>query len=328
MASGFPSSVCFSDESISTVAQHGRFVYDQHNFNAGRDNETNTVSCTDPSCDSQQLKELLGLKCTRGTSGAKNIQEAKKIIQDIILKRNIHRERCRINQARYRSKQREYLACISAEVEQLRNEIQTLEKHRQATSFGVPTKNSVWDIATEYFRLFRHGYITPVAFARSRQSHLQLEFLQETMSIDVVNGGVWGVNAHLESWRLFSLYHDNVHLELESLEKGPENSIIATTKTGVTITENTLRNLYRHLLVNESDDTKWSPLAHRMLDQRIEMDGSIHFVCDPTTGRVTSLQTTTNLLAPILRLVGSIEDLARVFDGAFITPDGKVLFNR
>ncbi|KAG1709105.1 hypothetical protein DVH05_022737 [Phytophthora capsici] len=283
------------------------------------------MSCTGSSYHSQQLNELLGLKCTQ------TIQETRKVIQNIILKRNFHRERCRINQARHRKKQKEYLTCITAEVEKLQTEIQTLEKKKRVVLFGIPTKESVWDIAIQYFRLFRNGYITPTAFAKSqdgegeRQSHVQLVFLEAAMSIDVMDGGVEGVNAHLERWRLFSLYHDNVQLQLEGLEKGPGNSIMAATKTGITITENTLRNLYGHLLVSESDDARWSPLAYRLLGQRIEMYGSIHFICDPTTGRVTNLETTTNLLAPILRLVGSIDNVARVFDGAFITLDGKIV---
>eukprot|EP00644_Phytophthora_capsici_P015706 jgi/Phyca11/121681/e_gw1.44.87.1 len=256
------------------------------------------------------------------------MQKYGKLIKEIVLKRDIHRERCRTNQARYRKKQQKYLTDLEAEVERLRDEIQKLEKQRQVISFDVPTKESVWNIAAEYFRLFRHGYIAPMASSGdgvTRPTNVQLEFLRATMAIDVVDGSECGVEAHLNNWRLFSLYHGDVQLQLERLEKGPGHSVVATMKTGITITENTLRNLYLHLLVNESDDDKWSPLAYRLLNQRIEINGSIRFVWDPSSGRVTSLQSTMDLLTPILRLVGSVDDVARVFDGAFITLDGKLL---
>ncbi|KAK1930314.1 hypothetical protein P3T76_014274 [Phytophthora citrophthora] len=150
-------------------------------------------------------------------------------------------------------------------------------------SFSVQTKGSVWNIAVEYFRLFRHGYIAPAIFSGNEHTrqHVRLELLQVTMSIDVMDGNLCGVDVHLENWRLFSLYHDDVQLQLERLDKDPGNSIVATTKTGITITENTLGNLYPHLFVNGG---KWSPLAHRLLDQRIEMDGFIRFVWYSTKG--------------------------------------------
>ncbi|KAK1930299.1 bZIP transcription factor 1 [Phytophthora citrophthora] len=326
-----PNSYCFSDEAISTVAQRFGPFEDQGSVHAGdvRDNEADTWLMASAG-SSRQRNRLLHTRPSASARAAmaNNLQKYGKLIKEIVLKRGIHRERCRKNQARYRKKQQKYLTDLETEVEQLREEIHQLEKQRRVISFGVPTKETVWSIAAEYFHLFRHGYIAPVAFSDSeitRQSHVQLEFLQATMSIDVMDGGVSGVDAHLENWRLFSLYHGDVQLQLERLEKGPGNSIVASMKTGITVTENTLRTLYLHLLVSESDDDKWSPLAYRLLDQRIEMDGSIRFVWDASSGRVTSLQITMNLLTPILRLVGSIANAARVFDEALITPEGKLL---
>ncbi|KAL3657730.1 hypothetical protein V7S43_017303 [Phytophthora oleae] len=327
-----PSSHCFSDEAISTVAQRVGFIHDQ-------DSKWNSQIDTWPvgsSYHSQQPNQFLGPNSSSSPGASATATDTSvpsqkmlkygKLIKEIVLKRDLHRERCRTNQARYRKKKQQYLTDLEAMVEQFQEEIQRLEKQRQVVSFGIPTEETVWNIAAEYFRLFRHGYVAPMALDEgTRRSHVQLEFLQATMSIDVMDDGVCGVDAHLENWRLFSLYHGDVQLQLERLEKGPANSILATTKTGITITENTLRNLYLHLLVSESDDGKWSPLAYRLLNQRIEMEGSIRFVWDPFCGRVTSLQITTDLLPPILRLVGSVNGVARVFDGASITLDGKLL---
>ncbi|POM60183.1 hypothetical protein PHPALM_30994 [Phytophthora palmivora] len=244
------------------------------------------------------------------------------LIKELVAKRDIRRERCRTNQARYRKKQQKYLTNLEVEIEQLQEEIQKLEKNRQVLSFGIPTKETVWKIAAEYFRLFRHGYIAPTTYAEyqtngiPRRSNAQYEFLQATMSIDVTNDTVRGVDALLENWRLFSLHHTDVQLQLDRLETGPEGSLVATVKYGITITENTLQNLYPHLQVG---DGKWCPLAKRLLHQRIKIIGSICFGWDNSSGRVVSLNTKADLLTPMLRLLGSLENVAHVFSGARIS---------
>lgn len=210
--------------------------------------------------------------------------------------------------------------------------MEKLEQQRHIVSFGIPTRETVWNIAAEYFRLFRHGYIAPMKVseaqsdattARSRQSHVQLEFLRSAMSINVTDGVVRGVEAILENWRLFTQYHDDMQLQLERLEKGPGDSVLATMTMDITMTENTLRHAYPHLLASES-----TTLAARMLDERLVVKGSIRFGWDHGSGRVTSLETKMDMLTPMLRLLGSLEDVARVFEDARVTPDGKLAESR
>lgn len=48
-----------------------------------------------------------------------------------------------------------------------------------------------------------------------KEIHAQLTFLKETMALDVTDGDACGVEAILEMWRLFSLHHSDVSVQLK-----------------------------------------------------------------------------------------------------------------
>ncbi|KAF1791181.1 Basic-leucine zipper domain [Phytophthora cactorum] len=72
------------------------------------------------------------------------------------------RERCRINQARYRKRQRQHEEEIEKHISDLQEEIQELETQHQDMMRSAPQNKSMWVVGTEYFRLFRHGYMAPM----------------------------------------------------------------------------------------------------------------------------------------------------------------------
>ncbi|KAG7398674.1 hypothetical protein PHYBOEH_010723 [Phytophthora boehmeriae] len=242
------------------------------------------------------------------------------------------RERCRINQARYREKQRKYAQDLDEFIEQLREDIYNLELKRQSIIRCTPTNKTVWNIAAEYFRLFRHGYKAPVMETLppketndapiTSRSHPQLDFLQSTMATDVVDGALNGPEELLKHWRLLSVYHKDVNMQLKRLEGGPDDSLVAIATISLTITENTVRGIYPHLCTKEGG---WSLLAKMLLGRSVDLQGSVRFVWDSDSGRVAYLDTKFDLLLPMLRLLGSFENVARVFDGALITPECKLV---
>ncbi|KAG6617412.1 bZIP transcription factor 1 [Phytophthora cinnamomi] len=100
---------------------------------------------------------------------------------------------------------------------------------------------------------------------------MQLDFLRATMTSDVTDRNVHGIDAIMEQWRLYTLYHTDLHIELERLERGPDNSVIATTKTSMIITESTLFHAFRHLL--HSNCSLSDSIVSKPLGQRIVMQG-------------------------------------------------------
>ncbi|KAG3180044.1 hypothetical protein PC128_g15721 [Phytophthora cactorum] len=250
------------------------------------------------------------------------------------------REQCRINQARYRSRQRAREKFVISSIRQLKVDIRDLETRRQTIASRSRFPKSIWSVAIEYFRLFQHGYIAPplvpsadhqpsvMAEERPHKPHAQIDFLRDIMVHDVTDGIIHGVEALLENWKLLSLYHDDVFVQLQRLDYVTEDSLQATTTVGLTITENTLQHLYLHLLVSPIRDHKEeqvSPLAAKLLNQRIVVRGTVRFDWDEASCCMTRLETKLDLLSPFLELLGSLEDTARVFDTALLTPEGRFL---
>ncbi|KAG6955793.1 hypothetical protein JG688_00011738 [Phytophthora aleatoria] len=237
------------------------------------------------------------------------------------------RERGRINQARYRQRQREHADNLNESIQLLQEEIKNLESQRQRIIRNAPTHQSVWSVATEYFRLFRHGYMTPmiapdsssVTSTKTMRQHVQLDFLKTKMAADVTDGTICGAETILENWRLFSMFHGDVNVQLKRLQQVAADSLLATMAISLTITKNTLHQLYPHLV---SDD-QVSPLAASLLNQRIVVCGAVRFDWDEASGRVARLDSKLDMLTPILKIVGSLENVATVFGQALITPEGK-----
>jgi hypothetical protein len=220
------------------------------------------------------------------------------------------RELRRVRQIRYRKKKDEYANDLEAETQQLRGEVDKLEQRLRSVSSATPAKESVWGVATEYFRLFRFGLPASSGTA-------QLSFVRNTMSSELVFNAGRGPEAMTRNWRWLSLWFQDVELGLEGLDKRAAGSLIAGTTTSVTITERTLRNVFPHLSNDEFGDTAF---AKKLLNQRIVMCGSTCFEWDAALGRVTSVSSQSDMLTPMLRLLGSLEGVARVFEKALISP--------
>ncbi|RLN61562.1 hypothetical protein BBP00_00005313, partial [Phytophthora kernoviae] len=145
------------------------------------------------------------------------------------------------------------------------------------------------------------------------------------MVSDVTDGMLCGSEELLENWRLLSLNHKDVDMQLDRLGRGSEDSVVATMSLSFTITENTLSYVYPHLFVGagegSEEEGEWSPLAAKLVNQRLVMPGAVRFEWDTVCGRVVRLETRVDMLTSMLRLLGSFEDVAHVLDGARITAD-------
>ncbi|KAF1788835.1 hypothetical protein GQ600_18100 [Phytophthora cactorum] len=86
----------------------------------------------------------------------------KKATPEELLKRKIRRrEVCRVNQQRYMHKQRQLLIGLEHDVRRLQEELKSFELQHHSMTMGIPTQDTVWSVAVEYFRLFRHGFRSP-----------------------------------------------------------------------------------------------------------------------------------------------------------------------
>ncbi|KAJ8531783.1 hypothetical protein ON010_g14180 [Phytophthora cinnamomi] len=244
------------------------------------------------------------------------------------------REQCRSSQARYRARQRDFEYNLEENVQRLREEVQSLSAHCYTVCYGIHTKRNVWSFAAEYFRLFRYGCLVPISEVEPRASTItsqlptlqqQENFLRRSMSPLVVIGEIIGVDALSEQWQRYSTYFGNLHLNLMWMKEQPFGALNTSASLSITITETTLRCVFPHLLgMTRADganaDSGNLPLCARLLGQRLECRCSTRFLWD-STGLVSRLDSAMDLVTPLLRVLGNLQDVSLVLDNALITPD-------
>ncbi|KAE9175534.1 hypothetical protein PF005_g25359 [Phytophthora fragariae] len=224
-----------------------------------------------------------------------------------------HEEYRREKQVQYK-KECEQMESLEKETRQLRDEITRFEHKRLAISEALPAQQNGWDVALEYFKYFQFGLQSRGRSSAIKPTNAQLELLRTAMVPDVVFNSGQGVEAMMRSWKCLSQWFQDVELELEGLDRGAAGSLVAVTRTGVTITERTLRNVFPRLCSDRR-------LADRLLGQRIVMRGLTRFEWDGACGRFTSVMAHSDMLTPMLRLLGSVEDVSLVFERSIISPD-------
>ncbi|OWZ12685.1 hypothetical protein PHMEG_00014114, partial [Phytophthora megakarya] len=223
----------------------------------------------------------------------------KPIAELLELGQNYKSKKSRENQKRYRQKQNDLIVSLDKDIQYLQVEINTLEIQRRRMSAAI---HGVWDVAVGYFRLNRNR--------RHRSGQLD-----NTKSSDVVYNSGYGLKVMMQS-RRFLHWFDDVEEVLESLTKSPKYSMVATTRTSVTITQQTLTNVFPHLLRDDE-----LHLRNKLLGQRMIMCGSTRFVWGGASDREVGVVTQSDQLTPMLRLLGSLESVLRVFEKALISPN-------
>ncbi|EGZ16339.1 hypothetical protein PHYSODRAFT_509745 [Phytophthora sojae] len=222
---------------------------------------------------------------------------AKLVIEERDNQRRLRRERHR----RYRQKQTELMEHLERHNPGFQLEVSKLEERLRTLLAAVRPKETLWTVASEYFRVFRYGAV----YSATRE--VQLEFVRSGMSPDVLSNSGYGAEALVASWAHFSGGFEDVEVELQGLKKDTDNSVVGTATTSFTITERTIDALFPCL--NEER----SQVADRILNQRVSMDTSVRFVWDAVVSRVTSVVSRSDLLTPMLGLVGDVASVARMF---------------
>lgn len=104
------------------------------------------------------------------------------------------------------------------------------------------------------------------------------------------------------------------------MERGPDGSLLVYTAGTITFTEVSLRGAFPHL-VNDGDSSTWPPIARRLLGQRIEATGMVQIVWDEERKRVVEFQGKADMLTPLLKLLGSLEEVSVVFGNSLLLPE-------
>ncbi|KAE9317901.1 hypothetical protein PF008_g18630 [Phytophthora fragariae] len=236
-------------------------------------------------------------------------------------KSEIRREQCRTNQARYRNKQRNNELGLDSAVDQLRQELDSLEQRRLDIVLSEKTRHSPWAIMFVVFRMVENAFRSPWSMASENEMHddtemrKNLTFLHEVFTADVAACELTGIAALVKQWRHYSMYLGNARLQLQQVESVAPGVMTATAKISVVTTELIMRHLFSHL-VEVEPQSKYDPLPpslrDRLLGQLLHCSISVDFYFDEENGRVVRLEPKIDLMPELFRILGDLEDVAEV----------------
>ncbi|KAJ8554885.1 hypothetical protein ON010_g9598 [Phytophthora cinnamomi] len=200
-----------------------------------------------------------------------------------------HRERRRRNQERYREKQRKLADDLVRGNQQLRDEIKRLEHQRNNISCGISTKETIWSVAVEYFRVFRRGLHIPKQLSPGDRI-VELDFMRATMAQDLDAGTVRGFELLAKNWKVFTQYFKDVEVKLGRLDQIADRALVASTTTSFTFTTHSLRYMFPHLVGycdGRRKRSRWPHIADKLLGHRLVVHGSVHFHWDEVNNRMS-----------------------------------------
>ncbi|KAE8882377.1 hypothetical protein PF005_g1030 [Phytophthora fragariae] len=232
----------------------------------------------------------------------------------------LQRQRCRRAQQKYRQKNNEKTLALEDAVVQLQKGIQHLKTKR---SSSIPPPVSItttpWKMLVEYFRFFRTGLDVPEQILHPTsplcldENHAQKKFLQMAMASDIAFNRGYGVDAMLEDWRVLTLHHKQHEIRLVRLDHDVDGMVVATLNNSTTITENMLRSSLPDLMCG-GDPNKWHPLVRKLLEQCFMIPATVRFEWDDTRNRFVSAHYEADMLTPLLKLLGNLEDASIVLN--------------
>ncbi|KAG2779412.1 hypothetical protein PC129_g17907 [Phytophthora cactorum] len=126
----------------------------------------------------------------------------------------LHRQRSLVHHAGRTMKKRKIVTDLEESIKTLREAVEELRVKYQIAQLKISTTSTIWNVAAEYFQLFRNGYTTPfdTMLLQPSASPAQRKFLYSTMAFDVVGETGHGVEPLLDDWRLISLYHEDIDI--------------------------------------------------------------------------------------------------------------------
>lgn len=223
----------------------------------------------------------------------------------------------------YRSRRKDYVQTLQAQVDQLKKEVNQLAQYERVPARRLPLAWPVSigaflaNVVNEYFALFKYGVpITDAPNASHDQlllSTRQVAFLQRLMHPQVVFASAYGVREVLNQWEKYSLYHAGLKCEVTTVQvmaRDPHPVVMAPTTLSVRFTRRTIEGIFPHLLWNE-------PLVQRLIGKKLTyaVKNIFYFGNDNKIHRYDAY---VDFAAAFVRLLGNSDDTMTMMESALI----------
>ena len=258
----------------------------------------------------------------------------RRLLHDDEQRKARRKAQCRLNQRRYRARQRGIISTLSLETGGLSGYMQDLCDYRDfLTSYFTHESEFVAGFDEErpvlvvkyYLRTFRAGF----ALHSTESSVLQESFVRLVCAPDLIAQGVTtdGIDALLLQLKRYTSYHGTFDMRPQDVRVlfAPEQPaqrcaedkavwiVQARGRVKLRLSRDTLMLVYPHVLRHHDR------LAQRIVGQTIEPEFTMTFYFD-ADAKVTKLDQQIDFAGTFLRLLGVVEDVATLLDGMLISP--------
>lgn len=273
--------------------------------------QASTSSITSSPLSGQSLTSSFNATPAHEVTTVAIIKPKKKRIR---LKTERRREQCRINQARYRNRQRDEVVDLQSSVNMLKEQIDQLRLQRQTLSTRVISFDFASPIVCEYFRLFQSGMcVKPMNDAERGQEQRQFEFLTSALDRNLHVIDETGRSIFMEQIRRFSLYYGDMDLKVQTMECMQSSSETTRMRARylfyLTITITTIEQVFPHLEYHPA--IKW-----RLLGKRLYFPASVTFDVNHCY-RITGVEWSLDFVAGLSTIL-SLPEVALVLQQASI----------
>jgi hypothetical protein len=211
---------------------------------------------------------------------------------------------------------------LQADIAQL--ERATLLRDSAALSWRTNRAGAALDIANEYIMRLSGGY-DPCNPLRVGPSASGRGFIERLLLPDVVCRDFQGVEAFLNQWEKYTIFHDDFMCRLSGMRVLKDSdslmSVYIASDFLLTFTENTVKYLYPALHAEAERDTRTRGIVDQLVNTRVRlpMDVVLHF---NEHGRVFAFESRSHLAAALLEVLDDPTAAMHVYRLACMTVDG------
>ncbi|GMF20313.1 unnamed protein product [Phytophthora lilii] len=245
----------------------------------------------------------------KGKARAKSNQDEE--VDEKVLRRRLQ---YKLHQRRHRAKQKQKVATLELEVQNLVAEVEALNRRRQkllvdnnffasrGTATGVPAR-----VAMEYFRLFQFG-ASPLHIDQQEQ------FLRAVMTAETEGPDYVGVDTVVTQWRHYCSFFAYTRYELLAINVttvGELTMVVVDSIFSIRARRDGIVTLYPSL----NGDLE---LTQKLSGSIINIHGKYRFTFD-TNGVITWFSAEWDLVDALQRALGNLADVSTVLSGANIS---------